>query len=614
MPVEAFWLQNPLPIPMVYTSLFNSPRSYGPHEGVDLAATDANGDPVGVLAAQSGMVVKVGFYASGYGHYITIRHEWSDGQVFVTWYGHLSRSDVRAGDYVSVGDPIGTAGSSGNSTGVHLHLTLQHIGKGLTGYVVPDVVDPRPYFKSSQPAIKQLAFIADETIPDGTLLQPGTAFTKTWKIANSGTLDWQVGDQLVFVEGEKMGAPDSLPLPPLKSGEQASVSVDMLTPSTQGRYRSTWKGRSANGEFFELPLWVEILNAGATAADGALYLEDVSIPDGTILQPGQTFLKSWRVRNTGSSAWRSGYQLAHSDDQRLGAPESVPVPYTRAGEEAVLSVSLQAPQSSGDFRSTWRLRNLAGEFFGPPLWVQVQVQASTPSEAFSGLQFVADISLPPGSRLNGGQNIQKTWRVRNTGETTWDAGYQLELQSGDALGSPNLVSLPVAAPGAVVDVSLSLKTPSAPGIYSASWQARDDQGRPFGDALSLELEVMQAVQPGVSLDDAQFVKDVTILDGSSIPAGSKFLKTWRVRNSGTSTWNAGYQLDYFQHERLGAQAIALTSTPPGSVQDLTLELTAPLSPGTYRSTWRLRNPQGDFFGHEFYTMFQVPSVTPACSG
>ena len=189
MPSEAFWLQNPLQIPMVYTSLFNELRSYGRHEGVDLAATDQNGDPVSVLAAQSGMVVKVGYYAGGYGHYVTIRHEWSDGHVFVTWYGHLSRSEVRAGDYVSVGDTIGLAGSSGNSTGVHLHLTLQHMGHGLTGYVVPDVVDPRPYFKSTQPAYKQLMFIADETIPDGMPLQPGTAFTKSWRVANSGTLE-----------------------------------------------------------------------------------------------------------------------------------------------------------------------------------------------------------------------------------------------------------------------------------------------------------------------------------------------------------------------------------------------------------------------------------------
>jgi hypothetical protein len=63
MPNEAFWLQNPLPIPMVYTSSFNAQRSYGKHEGVDLAATDSSGNPVSVLAAQSGLVVTGGRFA-----------------------------------------------------------------------------------------------------------------------------------------------------------------------------------------------------------------------------------------------------------------------------------------------------------------------------------------------------------------------------------------------------------------------------------------------------------------------------------------------------------------------------------------------------------------------
>ena len=91
---------------------------------------------------------------------------------------------------------------------------------------------------------------------------------------------------------------------------------------------------------------------------------------------------------------------------------------------------------------------------------------------------------------------------------------------------------------------------------------------------------------------------------------SKFLKTWRIRNSGSSTWDETYLFDFYNHERMGGQTIALPLTPPGNVQDITIELTAPLTPGSYRSTWRIRNPHGDFFGHEFYTIIQVPSVTP----
>lgn len=487
---EAFWLQNPLPIPMVYTSLFNAHRSYGKHEGVDLAATDSSGNPVSVLAAQSGLVVKVGYYASGYGHYIVIRHEWSDGNVYVSWYGHLSRSEVRAGDYVSVGEPIGVAGSSGNSTGVHLHLTLQHTGKGLTGYVVPDVVDPRPFFKNTQPVDKQLMFIADETIPDGISLQPGTAFAKSWRIANSGALDWQTGDQLAWIGGEKMGAPESVPLPVLKRGEQGLASIPMIAPHSQGRHISTWKARSSKGQFFEFPLWVDLLTAGSAPVDSALFLEDVSIPDGAVVSPGQTFLKSWRVRNTGSSDWRSGYQLVHSDDERMGAPESVPVAYTRAGEEAVISVSLQAPQASGVHRSTWRLRNPQGDFFGHEFYTLIQVPTVTLPAPDHRARFMGHETIDLWETLPPGQVFEKVWRVRNLGRTAWGNGYTLAYLDGEQMDGPESAPIPYAEKMMTVKIGVRLIAPHTPGAYRGYWKLRDPSGKLFGPRLPVWIRVV----------------------------------------------------------------------------------------------------------------------------
>jgi murein DD-endopeptidase MepM/ murein hydrolase activator NlpD len=78
---------------------------------------------------------------SKYGNHVIIEHE--DG--WVTWYGHLYDILSAVGDFVVRGDVIGWAGNTGESTGPHLHLTVQHIGYGLSGYVVPDVVDPQDY-------------------------------------------------------------------------------------------------------------------------------------------------------------------------------------------------------------------------------------------------------------------------------------------------------------------------------------------------------------------------------------------------------------------------------------------------------------------------------------
>ncbi len=146
---EPFFLAFPLRCPPRLTDPFDAPRPYanGKHEGVDFAALLPNGSAAVVLAAQRGVVTRVGFQRDGYGLFVRIRHDWGDAQTFVTWYGHLSRADVREGQVVALGEPIGVAGSSGFSSGVHLHLTLQHIGRGLSGYSVRDVVDPLIYLR-----------------------------------------------------------------------------------------------------------------------------------------------------------------------------------------------------------------------------------------------------------------------------------------------------------------------------------------------------------------------------------------------------------------------------------------------------------------------------------
>jgi murein DD-endopeptidase MepM/ murein hydrolase activator NlpD len=90
------------------------------HNGLDLAA------PLGttVRAAMSGRVAKAG-WSNVYGNYIIIDH----GNGYQTMYGHLSKFLVRAGAAVSQGGQIGLVGSTGWSTGPHLHFTVYRNGK-----------------------------------------------------------------------------------------------------------------------------------------------------------------------------------------------------------------------------------------------------------------------------------------------------------------------------------------------------------------------------------------------------------------------------------------------------------------------------------------------------
>lgn len=124
------------------------PYGFPGHEGIDLQAALG----AAVRAVADGVVV--GRTTTGnYGNAIRVRH--SDG--WVTTYAHLRRfAEVEADDVVAAGDVLGYAGSSGNSTGVHLHLTLRREGYTYTapgGVVWPqNIHDPTPYLEPWLPA------------------------------------------------------------------------------------------------------------------------------------------------------------------------------------------------------------------------------------------------------------------------------------------------------------------------------------------------------------------------------------------------------------------------------------------------------------------------------
>ncbi len=93
------------------------------HQGIDIAAP--TGTPV--RATADGVVVSSGYDAGGYGNFIEVRH--ANG--VRSFYGHLSRIEARAGQAVSAGQRIGRVGSTGYSTGPHLHFEIRRAGTRL---------------------------------------------------------------------------------------------------------------------------------------------------------------------------------------------------------------------------------------------------------------------------------------------------------------------------------------------------------------------------------------------------------------------------------------------------------------------------------------------------
>ena len=126
---------------------------------------------------------------------------------------------------------------------------------------------------------------------------------------------------------------------------------------------------------------------GATAcADDAVYVADVTVPDGTVFKPSEAFEKTWRVRNTGSCPWGPGYRLAFVSGDRMGKPElvgfglvapaesvEVTVAVVTPGESIEVTVALLAPESPGSYKGYWQMMNGNGECFGQRVYVAILV-------------------------------------------------------------------------------------------------------------------------------------------------------------------------------------------------------------------------------------------------
>jgi hypothetical protein len=114
---------------------------------------------------------------------------------------------------------------------------------------------------------------------------------------------------------------------------------------------------------------------------------DVTIPDDTVLQPGQSFTKIWRLRNVGTCTWTQAYRVELFSGDAMGAASSVPLAHeVLPGQGIDISVDMVAPRAAGMFQGNWKLRNQKNQWFGigpngdSPFWVRIVIPPTpTPS-------------------------------------------------------------------------------------------------------------------------------------------------------------------------------------------------------------------------------------------
>lgn len=113
----------------------------------------------------------------------------------------------------------------------------------------------------------------------------------------------------------------------------------------------------------------------------ARYIADVSIPDNTVLSPGQAFVKTWRLKNDGTCVWTTAFDFINTSGGSLGGPAVIDMPAAvNPGGTIDVSVSMVAPASEGTYTSYWQVRTDGGTRFGwgakadGGFWVRIKVE------------------------------------------------------------------------------------------------------------------------------------------------------------------------------------------------------------------------------------------------
>jgi len=121
-----------------------------------------------------------------------------------------------------------------------------------------------------------------------------------------------------------------------------------------------------------------------SACDKAQFVSDVNVPDGTVMSPGATFTKTWRLKNVGTCAWSTSYQLVFFSGEQMGAAASAAFTQNVAvGQTVDISINMTAPSVAGSYRGYWMFKNASGALFGigaqanKPWWVDIRVSGPT---------------------------------------------------------------------------------------------------------------------------------------------------------------------------------------------------------------------------------------------
>lgn len=195
-----------------------------------------------------------------------------------------------------------------------------------------------------------------------------------------------------------------------------------------------------------------------------------------------------------------------------------------------------------------------------------------------------------------------------------------DLPNDDEVAATMVPSNPQTAAAETVAAHLTDSiTPTSPPAEATS-TPESEITQPASPTITADVE--PSMTPSLT-DNAEFDSDVTIPDGTIFLPGESFTKTWRLRNTGESTWSTEYAVVFDHGDQLDGPSVQPFSeeVEPGDTVEISIDLVAPDEDGLYIGHWILRNPSGIIFGtgpdadETFYVVINVVSpgggtVTP----
>jgi hypothetical protein len=113
-----------------------------------------------------------------------------------------------------------------------------------------------------------------------------------------------------------------------------------------------------------------------TCINNLEYLEDLSLPDGTVVKPGERLDKRWLVENSGTCNWDEYYRLKFMSGTDLSAPLEQALYPARSGSKATIRILFSAPTEPGSYQSAWQAYDPQGQPFGDQIFIKVVVSSN----------------------------------------------------------------------------------------------------------------------------------------------------------------------------------------------------------------------------------------------